>query len=64
MRTALEETERRRGIQLAYNEANGIEPMGISKEIRDITDGLRVAEEETRGTPSTPRTSRATSCCA
>ncbi|MYA20395.1 MAG: excinuclease ABC subunit UvrB [Chloroflexi bacterium] len=45
MRTALGETERRRAIQLAWNERHGIEPAGISKEIRDITDGLRVAEE-------------------
>ena len=45
MRTALDETERRRAIQLAWNERHGIEPAGISKEIRDITDGLRVAEE-------------------
>ena len=45
MRTALDETARRRAIQLGYNEQHGIEPAGISKEIRDITDGLRVAEE-------------------
>ena len=45
MRTALDETERRRVIQLAWNERHGIEPEGISKQIRDITDGLRVAEE-------------------
>ena len=45
MRTALDETERRRVIQLAWNEQHGIEPEGISKQIRDITDGLRVAEE-------------------
>ena len=45
MRTALDETERRRTVQLAWNEQHGIEPEGISKQIRDITDGLRVAEE-------------------
>ena len=45
MQNALDETERRRAIQLAWNERHGIEPAGISKEIRDITDGLRVAEE-------------------
>ena len=45
MRTALDETERRRAVQLAWNEQHGIEPEGISKQIRDITDGLRVAEE-------------------
>ena len=46
MRTALDETERRRGIQIAYNEAHGIEPVGIRKEIRDITDAFRVEEDE------------------
>ncbi len=45
MHTALDETGRRRAIQVAWNEQNGIEPEGISKQIRDITDGLRVAEE-------------------
>ena len=46
MRTALDETDRRRQIQVAHNEKRGIEPEGIRKEIRDITDGLRVAEDE------------------
>jgi excinuclease ABC subunit B len=47
MRTALDETDRRRAIQMAYNEANGISPVGIQKAIRDITDQVRrVAEEK------------------
>ena len=47
MRHALDETERRRRIQSAYNEAHGIEPVGIQKAIRDITDHIRrVAEEK------------------
>jgi excinuclease ABC subunit B len=46
MRTALGETERRRRVQMAYNEAHGIEPVGIQKEIRDITDRLRKVAEE------------------
>ncbi|MDA1062685.1 MAG: excinuclease ABC subunit UvrB, partial [Chloroflexi bacterium] len=46
MRSAFDETDRRRAIQLAYNEAHGIEPVGIRKEIRDITDAFRVAEDE------------------
>jgi excinuclease ABC subunit B len=47
MRTALNETERRRGIQMAYNDSHGISPVGIQKAIRDITDRLRkVAEEQ------------------
>lgn len=48
MQRALEETERRRHIQMAYNQAHGIEPEGIVKAIRDITDNLRskVAEDK------------------
>jgi excinuclease ABC subunit B len=46
MRHAIGETERRRAIQMAYNEAHGISPVGIVKAIRDITDRLRVAEEK------------------
>ena len=49
MRFALDETDRRRAIQLAYNEEHGISPEGIQKAIRDITDQLRkVAEEKAR----------------
>jgi excinuclease ABC subunit B len=46
MRHALSETERRRAIQEAYNAANGITPLGIQKTVRDITDALRVGEEQ------------------
>jgi excinuclease ABC subunit B len=47
MRLALDETNRRRSIQVAYNEAHGISPVGIQKAIRDITDQVRrVAEEK------------------
>ncbi|HEU0072694.1 MAG TPA: helicase-related protein, partial [Dehalococcoidia bacterium] len=47
MRMALDETNRRRAIQIAHNEANGISPVGIYKAIRDITDQVRkVAEEQ------------------
>jgi len=40
MRTAIEETSRRRAIQLAYNEEHGITPETIQKGISDITDFL------------------------
>jgi excinuclease ABC subunit B len=47
MRHAIGETDRRRAIQIAYNEEHGISPVGIQKAIRDITDHLqRVAEEK------------------
>jgi excinuclease ABC subunit B len=41
MRTAIEETDRRRAIQRAYNEANGITPATIQKEVSDIAEFLQ-----------------------
>ena len=40
MKAAMDETERRRGVQLAFNAANGIVPKGITKRIKDIIDGV------------------------
>jgi excinuclease ABC subunit B len=46
MRTAIEETERRRRIQTEYNRAHGIEPVGIQKAVKDITDHVRKVADE------------------
>jgi excinuclease ABC subunit B len=40
MRRAIDETERRRAKQVAHNEARGIVPRGIRKEVREMIDGL------------------------
>jgi excinuclease ABC subunit B len=40
MRAAIDETNRRREKQNAYNKKHGIEPMGIVKAVRDLTDQL------------------------
>ncbi len=45
MQKAIGETERRRAKQLAFNEANGITPMGIKKEIRELIDGVYSPQE-------------------
>ncbi|MGH2533859.1 MAG: excinuclease ABC subunit UvrB [Thermomicrobiales bacterium] len=46
MKAAIDETYRRRSIQVAHNEAHGITPRGIVKEIKDITDRVKAAAEE------------------
>ncbi len=40
MRRAMDETERRRNKQIAFNTQNNITPMGIKKQIRDLIDGV------------------------
>jgi len=40
MRRAIDETERRRGKQMAWNESQGIVPRSVSKRIRDLIDGV------------------------
>ena len=49
MRIALEETNRRRAIQMKFNEENGITPTTIKKAVRDlISISKKVAKEESR----------------
>ena len=47
MRAAIDETERRREIQLAYNHENGIDPKPLRKKIADVTDMLAREEVDT-----------------
>lgn len=48
MRRAIDETERRRTRQLAFNAEHGITPKGISKRIKDIIDGVYDAEADSQ----------------
>jgi len=48
MRVAMEETERRRGIQDAYNKAHGIVPQTIRKDIREVLEISKKEEESAR----------------
>ncbi len=47
MKRAIDETERRRALQEAYNQAHGITPKGIVKAIHEVIEATVAAEEET-----------------
>ncbi|MEY2722527.1 MAG: hypothetical protein RIS57_434 [Actinomycetota bacterium] len=47
MRNAIDETNRRRAKQVAYNEAMGIDPQPLRKKIADITDLIEKESEDT-----------------
>lgn len=46
MRRAIDETERRRKIQQEFNQAHGIVPKTIQKEIRDIIESMKSVDSE------------------
>ncbi len=46
MRAAIDETERRRKIQMEYNEKNGITPESIKKQVADVIEIGKRAEPE------------------
>ncbi|MBC7346141.1 MAG: excinuclease ABC subunit UvrB [Clostridia bacterium] len=48
MRRAIEETERRRRLQMEYNRRHGIVPQTVQKGIRDLLEVSRVAEPQLR----------------
>ncbi len=49
MRGAIEETERRRRVQSAYNESHGIVPKTIAKEVREVISlGAKHKDSETK----------------
>ena len=49
---AIDETNRRREKQVAYNTANGIEPTALRKKIADITDLIAQESEDTQALAS------------
>jgi len=52
MRRAIDETNRRRRIQLEFNRRHGIIPRTVSKPVRDIIEATRVAENRVSYTAS------------
>jgi excinuclease ABC subunit B len=48
MRNAINETNRRRKLQMDYNNAHGIEPKSIVKAVRDLIEATTAAEESVR----------------
>lgn len=48
MQSAISETNRRRKIQMDYNEKNGITPASIQKAVRENLETMKVAEDDTQ----------------
>jgi len=58
MQRAIEETNRRRQVQVVYNREHGIAPASVIKEVRDLTDRVRserAEREEERGVAGLPK---------
>ena len=55
MAAAIDETNRRREKQVAYNQANGIDPTPLRKKIADITDMLAREDADTEELFSRPQ---------
>lgn len=58
MQSAIDETNRRRAVQEAYNNTHGITPTTIQKAIKDITEELRSEHEKTIATLMSVDTAR------
>jgi len=59
MRRAIDETNRRRVLQLDYNQANGIDPQTIRRRVSDIIQALRGEDGEQDGRGGRGRRGRA-----
>jgi len=46
MQVAIQETNRRRAIQMAYNQKHNITPRSVQKAVRDVIEATKVAEEQ------------------
>jgi len=60
MKRAIDETNRRRQIQEAYNEEHHISPVGITKAVHDITERLANVSQDDKKTPRNARELAAT----
>ncbi|MEH3086543.1 MAG: excinuclease ABC subunit UvrB [Xylophilus ampelinus] len=49
MRRAIDETDRRRARQIAFNEAHGIVPRSVVKQVRELIDGVYADQGESAG---------------